>query len=153
MREIVADPEQRQFLHKGLGRFVTGSDEMLGRWADVMLNVDAYAELMDRHVELAADVSWLDSLLDNADGPAGHDTSRLHSRSHPAVQLEGQIDDERLAGRIVAITQLAEDLDRLTLQLALRLVPVQWWEQRLGTTAPDDARPAQSGSPSLSGGG
>jgi hypothetical protein len=32
----------------------------------------------------------------------------------------------------VAISQLAEELDRQTLELALRIVPVQWWAARLG---------------------
>jgi hypothetical protein len=31
------------------------------------------------------------------------------------------------------MTQLAEALDRGTLEVALRVVPVQWWEARLGT--------------------
>jgi hypothetical protein len=132
--ELVADPERRWLLHEGFGRFVTNSDEMLGRWAAVMLSVDAYAELMDRHVELALNVSWLDSLLDDSDAPAEHDTTRRNSRSHPAVQIEGHIDGERLVTRVVAITQLAEDMDRLTLQVAVRLVPVEWWAKRLGTT-------------------
>ena len=133
VRELVADPERRRLLHEGFGRFVSDGDEMLGRWAAVMLSVDAYAEIMDRHVELALEVSWLDSQLDDSDAPAEHDRNHRNSRSHPAVQIEGQIDDDLLVTRIVAITQSAEDLDRLTLQIALRLVPVEWWTERLGT--------------------
>ena len=133
VRELVADPERRRLLHEGFGRFVSDGDEMLGRWAAVMLSVDAYAEIMDRHVELALEVSWLDSQLDNSDAPAEHNRNQQNSRSHPAVQIEGQIDDDLLVTRIVAITQSAEDLDRLTLQIALRLVPVEWWTERLGT--------------------
>ena len=44
-----------------------------------------------------------------------------------------------LADRIVVITQLAENLDRGTVQVALQLVPVQWWEARLGTRPPAGA--------------
>jgi hypothetical protein len=113
---------------------VTSSAEMLGRWAAVMLNADTYAKLIDRHVELASDVSWLDSLLDDSDAPAEHDNTQPNSRSHPAVQIEGRIDGEPLVTRVVAITQIAEDLDRLTLQLAVRLVPFEWWAERLRTT-------------------
>ena len=133
---LVADPERRRFLHDGFRRFVTSSEEMLGRWASVMLGVDTYAELIDRHVELASDVSWVDSLLGESDSPAEQGYyARLKSASHPAMQVEGEISDESLVQRLVAITQLAEDLDRLTLQLALRLVPFEWWAERLGTTA------------------
>jgi hypothetical protein len=39
--------------------WVSDSDEMLGRWASVMLNADAYAEVLNRHVELTSDVAWL----------------------------------------------------------------------------------------------
>src|SRR6202035_1999087 len=133
---LVADPERRRFLHDGFRRFVTSSEEMLGRWASVMLGVDTYAELIDRHVELGSDVSWVDSLLGESDSPAEQGYyARLKSASHPAMQVEGEISDESLVQRLVAITQLAEDLDRLTLQLALRLVPLEWWAERLGTTA------------------
>jgi hypothetical protein len=44
------------------------------------------------------------------------------------------MDDDRLAQRLVAITQLAEHLERGTLDLAVKIVPVAWWEARLGTT-------------------
>ena len=48
----------------------------------------------------------------------------------------GEIDDEQLADRLVAFAQLAEELDRGTLQLALHIVPLEWWAARLRTTAP-----------------
>jgi hypothetical protein len=133
VKQLLADPEHRRLLHEGFGRFVSEGDEMLGRWAAVMLNVDAYAEIMDRHVELALEVSWLDSLFDDSDAPAERDDTRRNSRSHPAVQIDAQIDDDDLVNRVVAVTQIAENLDRLTLQVALRLVPIEWWTERLGT--------------------
>ena len=40
-------------------------------------------------------------------------------------------------GRLTT-TQLAEQLDRGTLDLAVKTVPVAWWEARLGTTAHAD---------------
>jgi hypothetical protein len=134
-RKVVSEPERRRRLHQSVAHTVTHNDEVLGRWAGVMLNTDLYAEVIDRHVELASDLAWLGSLLDNLD-PTDHDPKQPTSRSHPAVQIEGAIDDNQLAQRLVAITQLAEELDRGTLQLALRLVPIQWWAARLGTTAP-----------------
>ena len=129
--QLVTDPERRRLLHEGFERFVSDGDKVLGRWAAVMLNVDAYAELMDRHVELALEVAWLDSLLDDSDAPPDADSTHRNSRSHPAVQIDLC---DRLVTRVVGITQLAESLDRLTLEVALRLVPVQWWAERLGTT-------------------
>jgi hypothetical protein len=134
-RKVVGEPDRRRRLHESVARTVIHNDQVLGRWAGVMLNTDAYAEVIDRHVELASDLAWLGSLLDNLD-PSADDPRQRISRSHPAVQIDGAIDDEQLAGRLVAITQLAEQLDRGTLELALRLVPVEWWAARLGTTAP-----------------
>jgi hypothetical protein len=133
-RKVLAEPDRRKGLHESVARTVIHNDEVLGRWAGVMLNTDRYAEVIDRHVELASDLAWLGSLLDNLD-PSDDPRQRV-SRSHPAVQIEGAIDDDKLADRLVAIAQLAEELDRVTLQLALRLVPVEWWAARLGTTAP-----------------
>ena len=99
-----------------------------------MLNADVYAEVIDRHVELVGDIGWLSSLLDNADPPG--DRSRYHrATSNPAVQIEGRIAGEELTRRIVVITQLAEELDRNTLELARRIVPLEWWQARLGATA------------------
>jgi len=116
---------------------------VLGRWAAVMLNADAYAEVVDRHVELASSLAWLGSLLHQSSEPSDDDQLRWRrARSNPAIQITGDMDDDRLAQRIVAITQLAEQLDRGTLDLAVKTVPVAWWEARLGTTAHvgDDVR-------------
>jgi hypothetical protein len=132
---LLADGSRRRSLQEQVVRLVVHNDEVLGRWAAVMLNTDAYAEIVDRHVELAGSLAWLGSLLDQY-GPSGGEQLRWHrARSNPAVQITGDMDDDRLAQRIVAITQLAEQLDRGTLELAVRIVSVAWWEARLGTTA------------------
>jgi hypothetical protein len=137
--ETIADDARRRGLHDEIAFLAEHSDEVLGRWAAVMLNADVYAEVMDHHVELASGISWLMSLLDNADPPEDHRRHR-RARSSPAVQIEGQIEGDELASRIVAITQLAEELDRNTLDLALRVVPLEWWEERLGATLPAEWR-------------
>src|SRR5579871_2576756 len=139
-RRVVSEPERRRQLHQSVNYFVAHNDEVLGRWAGVMLSADRYAEIIDRHVELASDVAWLGSLLDNLD-PHDGDSHKRMNRKHPAVQIEGAIDDEQLAQRLVTIAQLAEQLDRGTLEIALRLVPVEWWAARLGTTPPAIAAP------------
>jgi hypothetical protein len=139
IRELVADKEGRRMLHEGIARSGSRSDEVLGRWAAVMLNADAYAEVIDRHVELASDVAWLGRLLDYSEPTDDDGARRPGSRYSPAVQIEGEIDDVALADRVVVITQLAERLDRGTLELAMRIVPVEWWAARFGTTASTDA--------------
>jgi hypothetical protein len=133
---LLTDTDRRRVLHDQVARVVVHNDEVLGRWAAVMLNADAYAEVVDRHVELASSLAWLGSLLHQSSEPSDDDQLRWRrARSKPAVQITGDMDDGRLAQRIVAITQLAEQLDRGTLDLAVKTVPVAWWEARLGTTA------------------
>jgi len=135
VREAIADGTKRRRLHEGITAFVVHGDEVLGRWAGVMLNADAYAEIVDRRVELASDVAWLGSLLDSSESTDDF-VRRRRGASCPAIQIEGEVDDDRLTDRIVAITQLAEELDRTTLEMAMRIVPVEWWAARLGTTVP-----------------
>jgi hypothetical protein len=135
VRGAIDDDARRRGLRDAIAILAAQADETLGRWAAVMLNADVYAEVVDRHVELVGDIGWLSSLLDNADPPGDHPRYRRATTS-PAVQIEGQIAGEALARRIVVITQLAEELDRNTLELARRIVPLEWWQARLGPTAP-----------------
>ena len=95
---------------------------------------------LTRHVELAGDIVWIGALLDTSHPPDDVRRQR-RARSSPAIQIESEGGVEWLAGRLVVITQLAEALDRGTLELALRIVPVQWWQERLGTTGSE--RPEQ----------
>ena len=133
---ILSDGRRRHELRESVAQVVLHNDEVLGRWAAVMLNADVYAEIIDRHVELAGDLAWLNSLLENSDPSNVDGLRRQRARSHPAVLITGQLDDEAITSRLVAITQLAEQLDRGTLKLALKIVPIAWWEERLGTIAP-----------------
>ena len=135
VQSLIVDADRRRALRDHVVQLVVHNDEVLGRWAAVMLGTDAYAEVVDRHVELAGSLAWLGSLLDQSE-PSDEDQLRWHrARSNPAVQITGDMDDDRLTQRLVAITQLAERLDRGTLDLAVKIVPVAWWEARLGTTA------------------
>ncbi len=133
VRDLVADADRRSRLHTEIAFLAEHTNEVLGRWAAVMLNSDVYAEVVDRHVELAGDVAWIGALLDTSHPP--DDVCRQRrARGNPAVQIWGDVGGEWLADRIVVITQLAEALDRGTLDLALRIVPVQWWNARLATS-------------------
>jgi hypothetical protein len=129
LRELVADAHKQKRLHEKLMSFVEHNDAVLGRWAAVMLNADVYAEVIDRHVELAGDLAWLSGLL-GFELPEGDGRART-GRSHPAALIEGPIEAEQLVQRMAAITQLAEQLDRGTLAVALRIVPIAWWREQL----------------------
>ncbi len=131
---LISDRRRRQALHDKIALSVSRSEEMLGRWAAVMLNADLYAEIIDRHVELATSMAWLSNILDSSLPP--EDDRRRHlARASAAVQVEGEISDELLIERLAEIAHLAEELDRGTLELAFRIVPPEWWQSRLGTAA------------------
>ena len=134
VRESVGNVDRRRCWRDEMEFLAEHSDAVLGRWAGVMLNAQVYAEILDRHVELAGDVAWVAGLFD-ASGPPD-DLRRQRARSSPATQIGTEGGPDWLADRIVVIAQLAEDLDRGTLELALKLVPVEWWHSRLGTTPP-----------------
>jgi len=130
MRELLADSDRRQQLHGLIERLLGRADEVLGRWAGVMLNSAAYAEIIDHHVELYSRLAWVGSLLEYFEPTHDDPKRRRLTRSSPAVQLQGDFDDDWLSHNLVAIAQLAEALDEGSLQLALRIVPGEWWTAR-----------------------
>jgi hypothetical protein len=136
LRGSIRDAESRNRLHAEIVLFSEHCDEMLSRWASVMLNAEAYAEILDRHVELAGDIAWIANLFDSSNPSRDPDRQR-RARSSPAIQIQPELSDGWLADRLVVVTQLAERLDRGTLDVALRIVPVEWWQARLGTDEMD----------------
>lgn len=123
VKDRVGEPERRRRIQDTIAALAEHSDEVLGRWADVMLNADGYADVIDRHVELASGIAWVEAALDKVDPP--DDARRWHrSRANPAIQLTAN-DEYMILERLVTVTQLAERLDRRTLDLAERLVPAR----------------------------
>jgi hypothetical protein len=84
-------------------------------------------------------------------GPRAPDPEHCRARrdrpgcSSPAVQLQGDFDDDWLSHNLVAIAQLAEALDEGSLQLALRIVPGEWWTA--GWQPPAATSPAEPATP------
>jgi len=129
--EMLADVDRREQLHRLIVRLRAHGQEVLGRWADVMVNSGTYAETVDRHVELYSRLYWWGSVLDESDPLEEHlDRPRL-SRLSPATQASGPVEDEWLRDNLVAIAQLAESLDRTSFDLAMRIVPPEWWAAQL----------------------
>ena len=137
VRQIVHDDDRYRSLRSEVAFLADHADETLSRWANVMLGSELYAEVIDRHVELGGDISWISGLFD-ASYPPSDERRQKRARSSAAVEIQDELSGEWLADRIVVIAQLAEELDSATLELALRIVPVQWWEARLGTSGPND---------------
>ncbi|HEV3127882.1 MAG TPA: hypothetical protein VGY32_02820 [Solirubrobacteraceae bacterium] len=131
MDEMLADADRREQLHRLIAGLLGHGQDVLGRWADVMVNSGTYAEIVDRHVELYSRLYWWGSVLDESEPLQEHLGRPRLSRVSPATQAVGPVEDEWLRDNLVAIAQLAESLDRGSFELALRIVPLDWWATRL----------------------
>jgi hypothetical protein len=129
--EMFASADRREQLHRLIARLLAHGQEVLGRWANVMVNSGAYAEIVDRHVELYSRLYWWGSVLDESDPLEEHLSRPKLSRLSPATQTSGPVEDEWLRDNLVAIAQLAESLDRSSFELAMRIVPTDWWTEQL----------------------
>ncbi len=96
---------------------------MLGRWADVMVNSGPYAEIVDRHVELYSRLYWWGSVLDESEPLQEYLSRPWLNRLSPATRTSGPVEDEWLRDNLVAIAQLAESLDQVSFELAMRIAP------------------------------
>jgi hypothetical protein len=137
MEEMLANVERREQLHRLLLTLLGHGQEVLGRWADVMVNSGTYAEIIDRHVELYSRLYWWTSVLDESDPLEEHLSRPRLSRISPATQASiGPIENEWLRDNLVAIAQLAESLDGDSFELAFRIVPLEWWVTQLPDRPP-----------------
>ena len=129
---MFASADRREQLHRKIAELLDHGQAALGRWADVMVNSGTYAEIVDRHVELYSRLYWWGSVLDELDPLEEHLSRPRLSRISPATQASvGPVEDEWLRDNLVAIAQLAESLDRGSFELAMRIVPVDWWTAQL----------------------
>jgi hypothetical protein len=140
MDEMLASADRREQLHRLIAGLLGHGQEVLGRWADVMVNSGTYAEIIDRHVELYSRLYWWGSVLDESEPLEEHLNRPRLSRVSPATQASGPVEDEWLRDNLVAIAQLAESLDRDSFELAMRIVPFDWWASQL----PDRPSTAES---------
>jgi hypothetical protein len=131
MDEMLASADRREQLHRLIAGLLDHGQEVLGRWADVMVNSGTYAEIVDRHVELYSRLYWWGSVLDESEPLEEHLSRPRLSRLSPATQASGPVEDEWLRDNLVAIVQLAESLDRGSFELAMRIVPIEWWATQL----------------------
>jgi hypothetical protein len=131
MDEMLAGAERREQLHRLIAGLLGHGDDVLGRWAAVMVNSGTYAEIVDRHVELYSRLYWWGSVLDESEPLVEHHKRPKLSRVSPATQTYGSVDDAWLRENLVAIAQLAESLDRSSFQVAFRIVSPDWWRTQL----------------------
>ncbi len=132
MNETLAHPERREQVHRLITQLQERGQQVLSRWAAVMVSSGSYAEILDRHVELYSRLYWWGSVLDESEPLAEHLSRPRLTRVGPANQTyDGRVEDDWLRDNLVAIAQLAESLDRGSFELAMRIVPLEWWRSQL----------------------
>ena len=103
--EMLASAEHREQLHRLIAGLLGHGQEVLGRWAGVMVNSGTYAEIVDRHVELYSRLYWWGSVLDESEPVEEHHHQPKLSRVSPATQTYGSVDDAWLRANLVAIAR------------------------------------------------
>jgi hypothetical protein len=88
VREIFDDTDRFASLRSEVAFLADHGDEVLGRWAAVMLGSEVYAEVIDRHVELGGDVAWIAGLFDSS-------SARRRAPTEEGSQQPGRRDRER----------------------------------------------------------
>jgi hypothetical protein len=140
-RELLADPERREQLQRLCAALSEHTSEVIARWAPVMVGARPYASTLDRHVELSERLGWLHSVLAHNEPLDGAGLrERVLTRSSVASESAEDLgDDDRLHDQLLAIINLATELDYTAREQAYALVPLSWWAERTTSLAADAA--------------
>jgi hypothetical protein len=106
--------------------------EVISNWAPVMIGARPYAELLDRHVELAGRLEWVSGVLTQNE-PADDQSLRERTLARSSVAAEHASalgDDEWLHDTLVSVVNLAIHLDRESRGQALAIASQEWWTER-----------------------
>lgn len=145
--ELLADDERRSVLQRVTVTLADHTSQVIARWASVMVSASPYATVLDRHVELAARLEWLSSVLTHNEPPEGQSRrEQALLRSSVATEHADEWgDDEWLHDQLLAVINLATELDYRSRELAYEIVPLSWWAERTaGLAGPEAAGSAQA---------
>lgn len=132
IRELLADEERRAVLQRVTVTQADYASDVIAKWAPVMVNSGPYAEVLNRHVELAGRLEWLSSVLTHNEPPEGQSgRERVLVASNVASEHAEEFgDDEWLHDQLLAVINLATELDYRSRELAYSIVPLSWWTTR-----------------------
>jgi len=130
--ELLGDPDRRARLQRVSAGLTKHAAAVIATWAPVMVGAGPYTEVLDRHVELAARLEWLSSVLAYLEPLEGQSLrERALLRSNVASEHAAELgNDQVLHDQILAVMMLATELDRRSRELAYELVPATWWSER-----------------------
>jgi hypothetical protein len=141
--ELMHDEERRARLQRASVGLSNHASDVIAKWSPVMINAGPYAEVLDRHVELAARLEWLSNVLTHNEPPAGQSRAdRTLTRSAVATEHAEQLGtNEWLHDQILAIVILATKLDYEAREYAYAIAPLSWWSERTAGLAGNEAPP------------
>jgi hypothetical protein len=148
VRELLTDQERRQSLQRLAAALSDHASEVIARWAPVMVGARPYAATLDRHVELSERLGWINSVLAHNEPLDTADLrERVLTRSNIATERAEELgNDDWLHDQLLAIINLATELDYTAREQAYELVPLSWWAERTtGLAAEDAAAPPPPG--------
>jgi hypothetical protein len=141
--ELIADSKRRAQLQRMTTALSDHASEVIAKWAPVMVSAKPYAQVLDRHVELASRLAWLSDVLAYNEPPEGQSPrQRALTRSSIASEhAERLSSDEWLHDQILAVIALATALDYEAREDAYAIVPLSWWAQRTAGLAGNESPP------------
>jgi hypothetical protein len=141
IRELLADDERRAVLQRVTATQADYVSEVIARWASVMVSSSPYAAVLNRHVELAGRLEWLSSVLTHNEPPEGQSgRDRVLVRSSIASEHADEFgSDDWLHDQLLAVINLATELDYRSRELAYAIVPLDWWTTRTAGLASNES--------------
>lgn len=130
----LASRPQREALAREVGDLVLSGRAIVGRWAIAMTGSETYAEVFDQHVELLGRVQGLQFFLEHGyrqSDPRGRRGRPRREYLAPG----GEEHDNWFVDNLVTTMHIAATLEDETWDLALRVVPEDWWNRRTTSLA------------------
>ena len=124
----------REKLAGRLSERLADGHQILGRWAVALTASETYAEIFDQHVELYGRVSGLLQFL--REGYKQTDPRGLRGRvRREYASPGGEAEDEWFVDNLIGTINIGAGLEDATWDLALSLLPQQWWDRRTAELA------------------
>ena len=140
---LLADEARRAALQRLTTALSDHASEVIAKWAPVMVSAKPYAEVLDRHVELAGRLGWLSDVLAYNEPPEGQSQrERALTRSSVASEHAERLGtDAWLHDQILARSRWPTELDYEAREDAYAIVPLEWWAQRTAGLAGNESPP------------
>ena len=131
-REIESDLANAQIREQLAGKLderLADGHQLLGRWAVALTASETYAEIFDRHVELYGRVNGLLQFL--REGYKQTDPRGLRGRVRREYSSPGgEAEDQWFVDNLIGTINISAGLEDETWDLALRILPQDWWDRR-----------------------